>query len=89
MKKLIAEIWMPVAGGSTALSFKGISELSLQTPDIMDASQQLIAVSTADPLFRYFVIGVIGALGGLLVKVLWICATRWIPFLKDFKDDKK
>ena len=89
MKKFLSDIWMPIAGGSTALSFKGISNLSTQTPEIMDASQQLIAVTTTEPLIRYFWIGVIGAIGGLLVKVLWICLKRWIPFFKNLEDEKK
>ena len=89
MKKLLSEIWMPVAGGSTAISFKGISELSIQTPDILDASQELIAITTTEPLFRYFLIGVIGALGGLLVKILWLCMKNWIPFFKNSEDEKE
>ena len=88
MKKFLSDIWMPVAGGSTALSFKGISNLSLQTPEIIDASQQLKAVTATEPLIRYFWIGVIGAIGGLLVKVLWICLKRWIPFFKNLEDEK-
>ena len=89
MKKILSDIWMPVAGGSSAISFKGITDLSIQTPEIMDATQQLIAVTTTEPLIRYFWIGVIGAIGGLLVKVIWICLKRWIPFLNKLENEKK
>lgn len=88
MKQFIERSWMPFAGGGTALSFKGISELTTQTPKIMDTTQQLIAVTTHEPMIRYFWIGVLGAVGGLLVKIIWMCIKRWVPFFKKLDNEK-
>ena len=88
MIQIIKHFWLPVAGSGTALSFKGISEISTQTPEIMDATQQIIAATTTEPMIRYFWIGVLGAVGGLLVKIIWMCLKRWIPFIKKLEDEK-
>jgi len=82
MKQIIKGSWLPAAGGGTALSFKGITDISQTTPEILDTTQQIIAATTSEPLIRYFWIGVLGAVGGLLVKIIFYCIKRYIPFFK-------
>lgn len=80
MKNTIRELWMPLTGAGASISAKGITDIST-TPDLMDATHKLII--THEPMWHYLVIGILGALGGLIFKILWYWLKRRFPKLQN------
>ena len=78
MRDIARKFWAPSTGAAASLSFKGISELT--TPEALDAADQVFRHQPA--LIDYFFIGVVGALGGLLVKLCWGILKQCFPKLK-------
>ena len=78
MRDIARKIWAPGAGAAASLSFKGISELT--TPEALDTADQVFHHQPA--LIDYFFIGIVGALGGLLVKLCWGMLKQYFPKLK-------
>lgn len=84
MKQLIDRAWLPVAGSISSISFKGIEEISkadfslVQTPTVLSSEKSL---------FYYFLVGVMGALGGLALRLLWVQLKKWFPKLKKMEKD--
>ena len=84
MKEFISRTWMPLTGAGTSISFKGIEEISTN-PNIKDATQFII---NHDPLWHYLLIGILGALGGLLFKIFWCWLKRKFPKLQKLDNEK-
>ena len=80
MKDFIQRAWTPIAGAVTSLSFKAGADISQKTPEIIDSIQQ--AQHQGPELINYFYIGILGAIGGLLVKILWGLVKSIFPKLK-------
>ena len=86
MKELIQRIWMPVLGTISTLSFKQINDKTILSPDIADTAQQVTNHSVNEPhssLMIYFWIGMLGAAGGLVLKIIWCLIKKWFPKLKN------
>ena len=79
MKDFIQRHWPPTAGAISSISWKGITDLS-QSPEVANLAEQ--AVKHEPTLMSYFLIGVVGALGGLLVKIAWGVCKKVFPKLK-------
>lgn len=62
----------PVLGFISSVGFKGVNDLQYTATSGINISPDLV---------KYFWIGVLGALGGLLVKVVWGCLKLWFPKL--------
>lgn len=67
-----------MAGAISSISWKGITDLS-QSPEVAEIAEE--AVKHEPTLMSYFLIGVVGALGGLLVKVGWGLCKKIFPKL--------
>ena len=78
MKDFARKFWAPGTGAAASLSFKGISELT--TTEALDTADQVLRHQPA--LIDYFFIGIVGALGGLLVKLCWGILKQYFPKLK-------
>jgi hypothetical protein len=85
MKDFIKIIWMPLVGSISSLSFKKISDEVIYSPDVIDSAARIAkyAESENKSLMQYFLIGVVGAAGGLVLKITWGCIKRWFPKLKN------
>lgn len=87
IKDLIERFWTPVLGAMSSVSVKGIVDLSAN-PDVSETADWVARKAVTDPqhhLITYLWIGMLGALGGLIVKVLWgLCKKRW-PKLKNLE----
>lgn len=61
-------IFEPVVGCFSSVGVAGAKDIAegINNPDVM----------------VYFWIGVLGALGGLLVKLIWGCMKLWFPTLR-------
>ncbi len=81
MKDLYRRYWTPTWGAVSSLSFKGISDIS-QSPEVANMTEQ--SIRHQPTLMSYFLIGIVGALGGLLVKVAWGVCKKFFPKLKNF-----
>jgi hypothetical protein len=79
MKDFIQRCWTPIAGAISSISWKGISDIS-QSPEVTDLAEK--AISNQPTLINYFLIGIVGALGGLLVKLAWGVCKKVFPKLK-------
>lgn len=79
MKDFIQRHWPPTAGAISSISWKGITDLS-QSPELTEIAEQ--SLSHQPTLMTYFLIGVVGALGGLLVKIAWGVCKKVFPKLK-------
>ena len=74
MRNLIDRFWLPISGSVTSISFKGIENAAtLNTPLIQ------VPLFQEHSLWYYLLIGVMGAVGGLAVKITWSCMKRWFP----------
>jgi hypothetical protein len=80
MKDFFRRYWTPAWGAVSSLSFKGISDIS-QSPEVAEIAEQ--SLSHQPKLMSYFLIGVAGALGGLLVKIAWGVCKKVFPKLKN------
>lgn len=78
MKNFFERYWTPTAGAISSLSFKGVNDLA-QTPEAAEIAEQ--AVRHEPTLMSYFIIGIVGALGGLFVKVAWGIFKKIFPKL--------
>lgn len=78
MRDFIQRYWTPTAGAISSISFKGINDIS-QSPEVANLAEQ--AAKHEPTLMSYFLIGVVGALGGLLVKVAWGMCKKLFPKL--------
>lgn len=80
MKEFYRRFWTPAWGAISSLSFKGFSDIS-QTPEVTEITEQTVLQT---PVFmNYFLIGILGALGGLCVKIAWGCMKKLFPKLKN------
>lgn len=61
----------PIVGFISSVGCKGVNDLQHVTS----------GVNIPPDLVKYFWIGVLGALGGLLVKIIWGCLKLWFPRL--------
>jgi hypothetical protein len=79
MRNLIDRFWLPISGSVTSISFKGIENAaSMDTPLLQ------VQLFQEHSLWYYLLIGVMGALGGLMVKIAWSCLKRSFPrYLKN------
>lgn len=84
MKDFFSRTWMPLTGAGTSLSFKSINEISTN-PEIMDVSQLII---NHEPMWHYLLIGILGAVGGLLFKIFWYWLKRLFPKLQKIDNEK-
>lgn len=82
MKDFIQKYWTPTAGALSSLSFKGIADIS-QSPIAEEAARQIAFQQTQPMLITYLWIGVLGGLGGLLVKIAWGVCKKIFPKLKN------
>jgi hypothetical protein len=80
MKDFIQRHWPPTAGAISSISWKGITDLS-QSPELTEIAEQ--SLRNQPTLMSYFLIGVVGALGGLLVKIAWGVCKKVFPKLKN------
>jgi hypothetical protein len=80
MKDLIQRYWTPTAGAISSISWKGITDLS-QSPEVAKLAEH--SLNNQPTLMSYFLIGVVGALGGLLVKVAWGLCKKFFPKIKN------
>ena len=72
--KLLDRIWLPITGSLTSIGFKGIeTSTNLEVPILQ------IPVVQDHSLWYYLLVGMFGALGGLMVKVIWSALKRWFP----------
>lgn len=94
MIETIRKNWLPILGGSSSVSFKGIHDLTtnqtaIETAKIaQSATQDLIATGAEHGVLWYLLIGAAGAFGGLLVKLLWGCTKAAFPILKKIDPQK-
>jgi hypothetical protein len=89
IKEFIDRTWMVFTGMFSSLGIKGFSDI-LSDSTIVDTANKVTEkaiqhqlVGDMPPLITYFWIGVLGALGGLLIKILWGCLKKWFPKLKN------
>ena len=83
MKNFLQGIWMPALGTFSSLGFKTISDKTLSS-DIIDTAADIVNIANPDKtLFQYFLIGVVGAAGGLALKIIWGCIKKFFPKLKN------
>lgn len=78
MASLIKKIWLPVTGSVSSLTLSA-TEAAANSPQIL----QVKSLISSNPLIDYFLIGVAGALGGLVVKVVWGLIKKTFPKIKD------
>jgi hypothetical protein len=86
MKELFQRIWMPILGTISTLGFKQINDKTILSPDIAESAQQATNYSITEPhssLLIYFWIGMLGAAGGLVLKIIWWLIKKWFPKLKN------
>jgi hypothetical protein len=84
MKDFFNRFWTPIAGAISSLSFKGINDIN-SFPEFTDTAEQVARHALKSPqpeLITYLWIGVLGGLGGLLVKIAWGCIKKIFPKLK-------
>jgi len=81
MKDFLQRFWTSITGAISSLGFKGISDIS-QSPAAEDTARQL-AEQTQPTFFTYLWIGILGGLGGLLVKIVWGICKKIFPRLKE------
>ena len=79
MKEFFSRTWLSFVGAGSTLSFKSISA-QINPGDIMEHTE--IIYQTHSPMWEYFVIGILGALGGLIVRLLWCWIKIKYPKLK-------
>ena len=84
MKDFIQRYWTPTAGAISSMGFKGIEDIS-QNPMAEELAQN-IAVQPQPILITYLWIGVLGGLGGLLVKIAWGICKKIFPKLKNIEE---
>lgn len=78
MKNLFDRLWLPISGSAASIGFKGIESTTSFDPTVLNIP------APESNLFFYFGIGVLGAAGGLCVKIGWSCLKRWFPkYLKN------
>ena len=85
MKDFFQRSWTPITGAVSSISFKGITDITAN-PEITDTAGQVARQALNNPqpeLITYLWIGMLGGLGGLLIKILWGCLKRWFPKLKN------
>jgi hypothetical protein len=85
MKDFFQRFWTIITGAVSSLSFKGINDIA-SFPEISDTAEQVTRHALKDPqaeLITYLWIGMLGALGGLFIKILWGCLKRFFPKLKN------
>lgn len=87
--------WLVITGVLSSWTVKGISDLKQDT-SIMDATEMaidathdLIMTTSDHTLLWYGAVGAVGALGGLLIRVLWGCLKMWFPSLQKIDPDSK
>lgn len=78
MRDFIQRYWTPTAGAISSISWKGINDIS-QSPEVANLAEQ--SVMHEPTLMNYFLIGIVGALGGLLVKLAWGMCKKIFPKL--------
>lgn len=77
--KVLDRLWLPISGAVASIGFKGIeSATSIEAPILS------IPVVEEHSVWYYFVIGVVGAAGGLVFKIIWSALKRKFP--KHLKD---
>lgn len=72
---------MPAAGASTTISLDATGAIEPQAAKIIESAHNLALISP-DQLLYYFVIGLVGAAGGLFLKIIWTLIKRIFPKLK-------
>ncbi len=86
MKELIQRIWMPILGTKSTLGFKQINDKTILSPDIAESAQQVTNHAINElhsSILIYFWIGMLGAGGELLLKIIWWLIKKWFPKLKN------
>jgi len=78
MNDFFQRYWTPTAGAISSISWKGITDIS-QSPEVAELAEKSLSHQPA--LMTYFLIGVVGALGGLMVKVAWGICKKFFPKL--------
>lgn len=79
MIDLIKKFWLPVAGFFTSITVSATEQTQTQICNIMK-TENLI---NTNPLTYYFLIGLAGAAGGLVIKIIWGMLKRKFPKLKN------
>jgi len=79
MKDFFSRTWLLFVGAGSTLSFKSIYA-QINPEDIMEHTE--IIYQTHSPMWEYFVIGILGALGGLAVRLVWCGIKQQFPKLK-------
>lgn len=77
--KIADRLWLPFSGALASIGFKGI-----ETASTLDSPILSIPVVQEHTLGYYFLIGILGAAGGLVFKIIWSALKRKFP--KHLKD---
>ena len=78
MSDMIKKVWLLFAGAGTSITVSaskitGNIHLFFNTADMLQNH----------PFLYYFLIGLAGAAGGLVIKIVWGCIKRMFPKLKN------
>ncbi len=72
--KIADRLWLPISGSIASIGFKGIeTATSIEAPILSTPTLQ------EHGLWYYFIIGIVGAAGGLVFKILWSAIKRRFP----------
>ncbi|WP_297095626.1 hypothetical protein [uncultured Draconibacterium sp.] len=86
MKEFLQKFWLMIAGFFSSIFYQGVNDLHAQGTNAQEmavkAAEQFASASPEHTMLWYFMIGVVGAVGGLLVKIIWACLKRLFPKLK-------
>lgn len=82
MKEIFNKYWHVFFGGGSAISFKGISDIA-QTPEAIQAEEVLRHYVIMEPTeaAKYFLIGLLGTVAGIIGRVIWGIIKRKFPSL--------
>jgi len=81
---MLSQLSFPIAGATASLSFASVSNVSLLAGTVQ---LNVLIVNTQTLLF-YILIGILGALGGLLFRMFWCLLKRKFPCLKILVNEK-
>lgn len=82
MRNILQRAWLPIAGSISSIGVKGISASATSEP-----VTRVVEVSHQPDLMFYFLVGVAGAIGGLVVKIAWSAMKRCFPKLLENIDN--
>ena len=86
MKEFIERYWTMIVGFFSSVSAKGINDISVSSKEAVQEVAQVTEVVSRfiippEEVLRYFVYGLVGALAGLLIRIVWGVLKRKFPLL--------